>query len=63
MTFTGLVSIGGLIFLENLDKLKDSSYSDKLDYISVCENSVTHKQIEFKSGIVFMRMKKRRITT
>ena len=36
------------------------SYNDeKVDYITVEGNSYTHKQIEKRNGIVFMRMKKR----
>ncbi len=30
-----------------------------LEYISVDNNVLTHKQIEFRQGLVFMRMKKR----
>ena len=46
----------GCIFLEF------SSENEKLDYITIDENTYTHKQIEMRNGIVFMRMKKRMIT-
>ena len=35
------------------------SEDGKLDYITIEGNIYTHKQIEKKNGIVFMRMKKR----
>ncbi len=37
------------------------SFSDneKLDYITIDGRTYTHKQIETRNGIIFMRMKKR----
>ena len=35
------------------------SDKDKKEYITLDGNIYTHKQIEFKNGLVFMRMKKR----
>ena len=35
------------------------SDDDKLDFITVEGNVYTHKQIEKKNGLVFMRLKKR----
>ncbi|MBI1935827.1 hypothetical protein HYS31_05290 [Candidatus Woesearchaeota archaeon] len=35
------------------------SKHDKLDYITIEGNVFTHKQIEFRNGLTFMRMKKR----
>ena len=42
-----------------VDILEFSSENEKLDYITIDENTYTHKQIEMRNGIVFMRMKKR----
>ena len=39
--------------------LEFSYKNEKLDYITVEGNTYTHKQVEFKDGLVFMRMKKR----
>ncbi|HLC60239.1 MAG TPA: hypothetical protein VJJ52_02310 [Candidatus Nanoarchaeia archaeon] len=36
-----------------------SNYSEKMDYITVDGSAYTHKQIEIRNGITFMRMKKR----
>ncbi|MEK6892543.1 MAG: hypothetical protein AABX25_05130 [Nanoarchaeota archaeon] len=36
-----------------------SNYSEKTDYITVDSHAYTHKQIEIRNGITFMRMKKR----
>ena len=46
----------GCIFLEF------SSENEKLDYITIDDSAYTHKQIEMRNGIVFMRMKKRMIS-
>lgn len=35
------------------------SNDEKLDFIEVDGNNYTHKQIEKRNGLVFMRMKKR----
>ena len=42
-----------------VDILLEFSDNDKRDYITVEGNIYTHKQIEVRNGIVFMRMKKR----
>ena len=42
-----------------VDILLEFSDNDKKDYIIVEGNMYTHKQIEIRNGIVFMRMKKR----
>ena len=39
--------------------LLNFSEDKKLDYITIEGNTYTHKQIETRNGIVFMRMKKR----
>ena len=39
--------------------LKLNSDNEKLDYITIEGNVYTHKQIERRNGITFMRMKKR----
>jgi len=43
----------GVYFLETSYK------NEKLDYVTLENNSYIHKQVEFKDGLVFMRMKKR----
>ena len=45
---------GGFISFEN---------SKKIDIIRVSNNFFTHKQIENRNGLLFMRMKKRAILT
>ena len=42
-----------------VDILLNFSDNDKVDYITVDGNIYTHKQIENRNGIIFMRMKKR----
>ena len=42
-----------------VDILQLFSDNEKRDYITLEGNVYTHKQIETKNGIVFMRMKKR----
>ena len=49
------------ILYVGVDILLNFSDNDKLDYITVDGNIYTHKQIEIRNGIVFMRMKKRLI--
>ena len=39
--------------------MKFSSNTEKKDFITFDEGIFTHKQIEVRNGIVFMRMKKR----
>ena len=42
-----------------VDILLSFSGNDKADYITIEGNIYTHKQIERRNGITFMRMKKR----
>lgn len=42
-----------------VDILQFFSEDEKLDYITIEGDIYTHKQIEKKDGLVFMRMKKR----
>jgi len=42
-----------------VDILQTFSDNDKVDYITIDGNIYTHKQIETRNGLVFMRMKKR----
>jgi len=42
-----------------VDILQLFSGNDKLDFITINGNIYTHKQIEKRNGLVFMRMKKR----
>ena len=42
-----------------VDILLNFSNDEKLDFISIDGNIFTHKQIEKRNGITFMRMKKR----
>lgn len=42
-----------------VDILQLFSDDDKTDYITIEGNIYTHKQIERRNGITFMRMKKR----
>ena len=42
-----------------MDILLNFSDDKKLDYINVDGSVYTHKQIEFRNGVIFMRMKKR----
>ncbi len=42
-----------------VDILQLFSDDEKIDFIDIDGNTYTHKQIERKNGLVFMRMKKR----
>jgi len=42
-----------------VDILLNFSNDEKLDFITIDGNICTHKQIEIRNGITFMRMKKR----
>jgi len=42
-----------------VDILQFSSDNEKRDYITISSDVYTHKQIEMRNGILFMRMKKR----
>ncbi len=42
-----------------VDILQLFSDNDKVDYITIEGDIYTHKQIEKKDGLIFMRMKKR----
>ena len=42
-----------------VDILLNFSDNEKIDFITIDGNIFTHKQIEKKGGITFMRMKKR----
>ncbi len=42
-----------------MDILQLFSDDEKLDFITIDGNIYTHRQIEKKNGLVFMRMKKR----
>lgn len=42
-----------------VDILRLFSDNEKVDYITIDDNVYTHKQIERRNGITFMRMKKR----
>ena len=42
-----------------MDILQLFSDNEKLDYITIEGDIYTHKQIEKKDGLIFMRMKKR----
>tara|TARA_B100000315_G_scaffold228388_1_gene237057 strand:- start:825 stop:1013 length:189 start_codon:yes stop_codon:yes gene_type:complete len=49
----------GLVYLRN-NTISDMR-SKTLDYIDVRGNIFSHRQIEYKHGLVFMRMKTRKI--